>query len=312
MNLRHVHRPWLAIILLVLAAAFSSGCSKNPTKTVKPVPIPQADADDIVQLVATTLSTDNGGWYCLIKAMSETLSVAPPVLPLTAGGGDRWSVPLSHPVGIRSDFSLTKGRVTYLLQSGWIKGDGTVVAKRDTASRDLAALVSADGGVFSDLNGIEGPATYGCHSYALNSPIDSTFFATNLAAADPDTVEFSGFLDDSIFASVRCPLNTGDHRLWYHQNFVDYTLRIPKSKLVSAPYPVGTTSEIHWNIEAFALHGGGSVGRNDFGFSDLVEARMTFDGTATAKMELSDISSDPSWAYRYSVNINTGQIARLP
>ena len=308
MNLRHAYRPWLAIILLVLAAMLSAGCSKSPTKVLKATPIPQADADDIVQLVATTLSSDNGGWYCLVKAFSESLSIAPPVLPLTAGG-ERWSVPLSQGIGIRNDFAITKAQVTYLMQAAWIRGDGTKTAARDTASRDMESLVSADGGRFEGVNGIE-LGTYGCHSYALNSTIDSTFFATNLAVSDPDTIEFSGFLDDSCFAIVHSTFMPGaSGRYWYHQNFADYTLRIPKTQLVSSPYPVGALSEIHWNIEAYGLS---TPGRQDFGFGELIEARMTFDGTPIGRLELADVSGDPSWSYRYTVNINTGQIARLP
>ena len=170
--------------------------------------------------------------------------------------------------------------------------------------------MSADGGVFNvgdSLSGLVG--TYGCHSYALNSTIDSTFFATNLAASDPDTIEFSGFLDDSCFALVRSSITHGSSRLWYHQNFADFTLRIPKTRLVTSPYPVGSTSEIHWNIEAYGL---ATPGRQDFGFGELIEARMTFDGTPVGRLELADVSSDPSWSYRYTVNLNTGQIARLP
>lgn len=308
MNLRHAYRPWLAIIALILATSLFTGCSKSPQKPIAVKPIPQADADDIVQLVATTLSADNGGWYCLVKAFAESLSTAPPVLPVTAGGGERWSVPLSQRMGIRNDFAVTKAQVTYLLQAGWIRGDGTKTASRDTASRDLESLVSADGGRF-EANGLE-LGTYGCHSYALNSTIDSTFFATNLAISDPDTIEFSGFLDDSCFALVHSTFIPGaPGRMWYHSNFADYTLRIPKTALVSSPYPVGTLSEIHWNIEAYGL---ATPGRQDFGFGELIEARMTFDGTPIGRLELADVSGDPSWSYRYTVNINTGQIARLP
>ena len=308
MNLRHAYRPWLAIVLLIMVASLSAGCSKSPTKPVPVLPIPQADADDIAQLVATTLSADNGGWYCLIKSYAESLSVPAPAPTLTSTG-ERWSVPLSSGNRIRNDFSLTKGRVTYLLQAGWIRGDGSKTTVRDTASRDLEALVSADAGEFRNVNGIQ-LGTYGCHTYTLDSPNDSTFFAGNLAASDPDTVEFSGFLDDSSFALVNSTIRAGSARLWYLKNFVDYTLRIPKSKLVSSPYPVGDISEIHWNIEAYGLNA--SQSRTDFGFGELVEARITFNGTANAVLLLADVTTEPTWFYRYSINLNTGQIARLP
>ena len=86
MNLRHAYRPWLAIVLLIMVASLSTGCSKSPAKPVPVLPIPQADADDIAQLVATTLSADNGGWYCLIKSYAESLSVPAPAPALTSTG----------------------------------------------------------------------------------------------------------------------------------------------------------------------------------------------------------------------------------
>ena len=309
MNLRHAYRPWLAIILLVLAATLSAGCRQSPQKPIAVKPIPQADADDIVQLVATTLSADNGGWYFVIKTFAESLSITPPVLPATAGGGERWSVPLAQGLGVQNDFSLSKAQITYNIKAGWIHGDGTFFTARDTATRDLEAQVAADAGVFVAANGLDG--TYGCHPYRLNTSsfFDSTFFATNLAADDSNFVEFSGFLEDSCFALVHSTITPGSARLWYHVNFADWTLRIPKTNLVSAPYPVGPVSEIHWNIEAYGL---ATPTRTDFGFAELVEARMTFNGTPIANMELADVTGAPAWSYRYTVNINTGQIARLP
>ena len=68
MIVRHARRFRLAFVLLLAMCA--AACSSNRRLTgVDPTPIPHADADDIVQLIATTLSTDNGGWYCAVKAI---------------------------------------------------------------------------------------------------------------------------------------------------------------------------------------------------------------------------------------------------
>ena len=309
MILRHARPFRLAFVLLALLAVSAASCSSKG-KVVKPVTtsIAQADADDIVQLLATTLASDHGGWYCTVKAVCETLAVPAPVRLTSAGGGAR-AVQVSARSGNLGSFSFERGGVTYLMQNGWVRADGSVTGERDTSSRSLMTLISVDDGAFNNINGING--TYGLHTYALNSPIDSTFLVSNISAVSPDTLEFSGFLDDSSFSTVQSSVRTPTPaaRLWYHTNFVDYTLRILKSRLLSAPYPVGSDSEIHWTIQAYAMRG--TPDRTDFAYDYLIQGRMNFDGSAEGVLTLSELAAAPSWSYVYKVNLNTGQIARL-
>jgi hypothetical protein len=98
-------------------------------------------------------------------------------------------------------------------------------------------------------------------------------------------------------------------RNWYHLNTVDWTIRIPKTKLTSAPYPQAFDSEVNWIIEARGLNADGN--RDNFAFDEIVEARMIFDGSPDAFLVLANVTLDPDWAYHYKVNINTGKITRM-
>ncbi len=309
MNLRHACRPWPALALPLLAVALLAGCSKSTAPTPKTPPIPHADADDIVQVIATTMSANNGGWYATIKQLADSLSVPAP--NLVAGGRNPYfSVPMTARLGLMNNFQMTYQTatcyMTYNFQAGWLNAAGVPSAHRDTSTHELQALVGLDGGIFASANGLIG--TYGCHTYTVTSPTDSTYYATNLGIADQDTVEFSGFLDDSCFASVHSTITTSSSRWWFHDNFVEYTIRIPKPQLVSNPYPAAYQSEVVWTIEAKWLK---SQDRNSWYADDIVEARMVFNGTSTATLTLADVIDAPDWTYLYRVDINTGVITRL-
>ena len=309
MNLQNVLRSRLALVLLVLAFALTAGCSKSPTKVeIKPKPIPHADADDIVQILGTTISADNGGWYFTIKAFCDSLSVPAPNV-IANGAGRAWAMPLSARPGIRNNFSITRAGVTYNFQVGY-GNDSTVTSTRDTSSIDLLALVGADGGSFASQNGLV-ESTYGCHTYTTTSPSDSFFAVANIQAGASDTLEFTGSFYDSSFALVHSSIAPSSDRLWFlcgdTPNLFEYTLRILKSRLSSAPYPINDQSQVTWLIEAKGLN---SRARNNWSLDHLVEARMTFDGTADATLRLGDVFPDPNWQYVYKVNLNTGVFTR--
>jgi hypothetical protein len=301
MKLLRTHRSWLASLLIV-SATLLVGCSKEPPKVGPPPPIPHEDADDIVQALATTMSADNGGWYFTVKAFCESLSVPPPIITVVAGGPG-WSVPLGARYGTQTDYSLTRAGITYQFQTGYIRGDGSVTALRDTASQELAAHVLGLG-TFAAANGITG--NYGFITYQVNSPNDSTYSITGLQS---DTLEFSGIADDSLYGVVHSTITPNNGRNWYHLNTVDWNLRIPKSELLTAPYPRGIDSEVNWIIEAMGLNANGD--RDAFSFDDIIEARMVFDGSPDAVLTLANVTIDPDWAYYYKVNLNTGKIERL-
>src|SRR5437773_3310345 len=125
MKLPHPRRSWPALVLLVTAAMMPVGCSKSPTKPQPPQPIPHADADDIAQVLATTMSADNGGWYYTIKVMAESLSKPAPNLMAGTASLSRWDLPLTTRFRTLNDYTISlNDKIKYDFQTGYIRGDG--------------------------------------------------------------------------------------------------------------------------------------------------------------------------------------------
>ena len=260
MKLPHVLRSLFAVALLLAAAFLASGCSKSPAKPKPPAPPPHADVDDIAQMIATTFSADNGGWYFLVKTLADSL--APPAPNLATGRiSPYWAVPMSSRIGVRNNWSATKAGITYNVVVGYWRADtlGTVTSTRDTASDHLEANVVVSGGVFANANGLNGD--YGYYHADPDAPSDSSFAVFNLQTTAPDTLVFSGSADDSCFANIVSTITPNPPgRLWYHQNFFDFELHLLKSTLLTNPYPV--EGSVDWVVEAYPL---GSPRRFQFG-----------------------------------------------
>ncbi len=284
-----------AAALLALAALAGSGCGgKSKQKQgVEPPFITHTDADDIVQTIATTVSANNGGWYCTIKAMAESLAVDPlhPVPPSPTGAGDS------------TVFNVAQAGVTYQFTRYFFHGDQSFYATRDTATDHLEANVSADNGTFTNVNGISG-------TYGLNC--DSFLFVVYNLHAVYDTLDFSMLADDSVYAIVRSTITPDSARAWYHSgNAFDFepSIQLLKSTLTTTPYPVG--GEVDWFvIDAAALK---SSSRLDVAYDDFAEGVMTFPhpGTSVAHFRLIDTTPDPNYNYDYTIDLDTGEIHRL-
>src|SRR5262249_33258471 len=154
----------------------------------------------------------------------------------------------------------------------------------------------------ANANGVTG--TYGHHS--------DSFSIYNVKAAY-DTLEFSDIVDDSVYAIVRSTITPTDSaRAWYqNDNFFDFepNLRFVKgpngSRLLSSPYP--SDGGAGYISDAKALKGSN---RLDVDYERLAEATMTFNGTSTATFHLVDIEGDASYTYIYTIDLDTGAIAR--
>lgn len=308
---RHVRRSWLALTLLILSTALLAGCSKDPSKPEEKRPIaPHYQIDDVAQVIGTTMSVDNGGWYTLVKVLCDSLSHAAPDSVPPEGALWRGSVPLSSRTGQLLDFSVPTANpgITYNLRVGYWDAGGSVHALRDTSCERLDAYVALDGGSFTIANNGLEKGTYGLHAGLTG---DSAFSVGNLRAIDPDTLVFFGSADDSCYALVHSMITVPSSGLWYFQtNFFDFEFSIPKSNLLTAPYPV--SGEINWLLEVFPLiYNGHDPARSDFNSDIFAEAQMVFDGSPDAILSIADQLLDPAYLYRYKVNLITGVITRL-
>jgi hypothetical protein len=277
----------LAAALPVLATVVAGCGKKDPTKVVPPLHISRQDSNDIVQHIAATVAADGGGWYFLVKAICDTLSH--PVLP-----GE--TPPASPP---HQMYQLTKsGTIVYNFEIVYYDTSGRAQARRDSATSRMDAIVHANNGTLN-INGVDG--TYGYHA-------DTSFVVNIKYGAPSDTIEFDNIVEDSTFANVTSQFDMNSHRLWFHEDdFFDYTLYFRRDQLTANPYPLAG-SEVSWLIDAFPM---GSPVRTDHSTEVLAEFTMTFDGTNQAIIQVFDTVADDQAAYKYKLNLDTGQLTAL-
>src|SRR5262245_57479992 len=136
------------VVALPLISVVVAGCGKkNTDHTIPPIIIARKDADDIVQHLSATMAANAGGWYRLVKALSNTLTK--PVLP-----GE--TPPASPPA---QTYSLTLGSITYNLVITYYDTLGRVQARRDSATDWMDIRLATNPGGTLNLNGVDG--TYG-------------------------------------------------------------------------------------------------------------------------------------------------------
>jgi len=310
-SVRLARRFLPVMALLAFVPAMLTGCSPKPSKVPVPPPtISQREADDIAQILATSVAADQGGWYATVKVLCESLSVAPGNL-LTNGRPS-----LAHATATEGAYSFTKAGVTWNANVAYFHLDNTSHAVRDTATDYLEAYLRADQGVFTNANGISG--TYGYWNNSTSSPADTNSWGLTVfgLGTGADTLEFSGTAEDTCFALVHSTLNTDNPKLWYMggntSNFMDFTLKIVRSTVATSPYPAAIPENyIHWVIEADNLNG--SPSRTDIYKSILTEAEMTFTGVPPGfgVLTIQDNPGDAVYTYRFKVDLTTGALVRL-
>jgi hypothetical protein len=309
-HVRLVRRLLPALVLLALVPVVLAGCSGKGKKPPPRPTIPQREADDIAQILATNLASDQGGWYATVKVLCESLAVTPHSA-LTYGRPS-----MAHATSIAGAYSFTKAGVTWNANVAYFHLDNTAYATRDTAVDYLEAYLHGDG-VFTEANGLTG--TYGFRNSSTPADTNSWGLTVFGLGSNADTLEFSGFGDDTCYALVHSSLNTDGPRLWYMggapptgANFIDFTIKVPKNALLSAPYPVDATSYISWVIEADSMNGADGASRTDVNHSILTEAEMRFTGVPPGfgLLTIEDIAGDAVYTYRYKVDLTTGAITR--
>jgi len=252
------------------------------------------------------VSADNGGWFFAFKTVAETLAVpvsalaTSPASPAFASAS-RSAAPLSVPLRAFTTSTLTMAGTTYTFRLGYAHPNLVVTPTRDATADHLEGYVSCDGGVFLHANGVDG--SYGFHSAQT---LDSTFIVFNLRTSDPDTLDFEGVAYDSSFALVHSTITPGKGRMWFFDNVMFYSIRIPKNRAATNPYPTG--GSVDWLLQASALN---SPSSNDYAYFLTPDVLMTFDGSHVATLSISDGFYAPAYLWRYSLNLDSGVVQRL-
>jgi hypothetical protein len=288
---------FVSALALALFAAW--GCSKKETPVpVVPPSISQADADDIAQQIGIMTSVDNGGWFTMLESLNAMLpGILANTQAFTGGRSRPTSATFLPRPSLLEDTTFAKAAVNYSWSIVYFHNsfmDST--GRPDTLSEVLGANVIGAGSL--NAGGVSG-------TYGLFPDFSKAVEIYNLDTSN-DTLQFSAFFDDSSYALVSSTITTGQSRLWYVQNTIDYDLTLLKSQVPASPYDL--KGIVRWDfIDASIIATPPS--RTDFASSGQAFGEMTLTGAQDATLEITDILG--AAVYRYRMNLKTGAITRL-
>lgn len=289
-----------AVLVLLALAVAVGGCGKKAKDIPEPAPdLKERDADDFAELLGATIGSNNGGWWFTIEKTCEIIDAQFPI-PIPAPGAANALRPTS-PFGTFRDTTLIQGNVQYTMEiryTNLLQQQSTIP---DTSTDQIEAEISTAYG--GSLANAHVTTTYG---FITNLDDTTNFSVINLYPI-ADTLEFSGTITDSSYALINSKLHPGEARVWYHyDNFFDFTLRIRKASLPVASVVEG---EVTWQIAARPMpdySGNRTVQVED----QLATAYLSFDGTQVARLRITDSFELVEW--RYSVDLKTGDVSKLP
>jgi len=271
-----IRTPWIPAAALAALALAAAGCgSDSPTAPASG--LTQATADDVAVQVAQTMAAGNGGTMTEMYAMAGAVPSAAP----TGGIGLRGAFGTASAL---SETTFTVGNVTYTFTRAFYDADGVELPEYGPAAVRLRVTSRAGGGIVTP----QFEATLG-HAGLTD--------VTGIAPL-ADTLEFDGAGDDTVqtrFTSLD-GLRTRYFYWLAHLAYADVRLLKDRD---SNPWPLSGTAT--WALRAERLRSG-SRADVEATFDALVV--VTFNGTQYPEVAVNG-------TYRYRMNLNTGQVARI-
>lgn len=283
---------WLAVLAIGLLVLLCGclGCGKTTKPRVDPPPLTQADADDLVQMVAMMTGSDRGGWLVDIQS---TLASMP--LPAPPARGQRFerlfaaSPEGKHRFGIMTrDTIVTVGGVQYTFHYYYTDTHG------DSADFWADSVVQIDG--TSEATGpIVADTTFNGFLRHLGDPISASSF-------EPEStlIDFTGSGDDSLFVTFT-PHFRGGKRFFSLTSYTDYDVYVQRNPATNQ-FPLQGESSIFMFADRLRT-------ANPDDVETTLEAQVTFffDGTQTPTVAISN-DIDVVAQFRYKVDLKTGLI----
>jgi hypothetical protein len=290
-----VRRCMLLIVLAALSLSLA-GCGSSGKKKTE-VGLTQAQADDLVQTLGSMAAIDNGGWLVAIQNTVIALPTDNRITPAPSTA----SVPEFLSGVLSSDSTFDRGpiaapmhwAVTYTFfdtlspsqpHTTW---DGSI-RFLDCATRAVGSLT------LHDFQGSTGSGQYGLSdTMAVDGYKDTT-----------STLHFEG---QSAVDSALVTIVTGVTPRWYYfDNLVDFSVAVAKAG--TSGYPKSGTVQVDAFVDV--LRSATYADRSGTILDAILT--ITFDGTQTPLASITANTESPTEAFRYRVNLQTGEVVRAP
>lgn len=291
-------RRLTALCMAAMIAVFAAGCGgkDGPTQPIIPE-LTQSEADDLVQQFAMMMASDHGGWMTDLLSTRDALPAGgPPVGPAKSLSRRLLLMPASAGRGFETnrDTSFAVGWMNYNINYLY-----TDTLSQDSIGTYNPAVVSVD--AISLASGAIMVPGFDAFFRHIGDPITVTGLE-----ADTTTLHFSAINEDSIFAAFLPVFRTSDTVYTATVSFLDYEIDMVRDP-AGNPYPIA--GEIIADIFSEILR---TPNPNDL--VNIIDGiiTMTFDGTQTPLLDITNQIDNAAPPYRYRINLTTGAITRQP
>ena len=262
----------LAAGLVALAAAVAGCGGDSPTAPG----VTQTAADDIAVQVAQTMAIGNGGTVTELFAMAAAVPAA--------GAGGSLLRGAFGTAGAAAETTFTAGNVTYSFAWTFYDAGGAELPEYGPTAARMRVTSRAAGGIVT-------PQFEAALGHAG---------LTDVTGVGPlaDTLRFDGAADDTVQASFTALDGQRGRHFYWRAHLVHDAVRLLKDREVN-PWPLSGTAT--WAVHAERLRSGD---RADVEAAYDALVVVTFNGT-----QYPEVTVDG--AFRYRMNLNSGQVARL-
>jgi hypothetical protein len=288
-------------LLLLLLLPLATGCGDDGPGDIQVPPLTQTEADDVAQLAGIATGTDQGGWLTVLEATQGGMPFAPQRFRGGLGsirGGNPDFRFASNPgpgFGALRDSIFDRANVHYVIHYLYADTAGTdSIADWNSDVREVQFSSTGSGTIQA------GADSGGFHHTAQGNGFG--LFESDAA----DTLDFIGSSNDSLFNRFAQFSSPATIRYYNTNFFTDFDFGWNRAN--NPPFPWTGTATI--SMLAERLNSLNPTDRTD----DFVDAEITitFDGTQTPLIGVTNDPNNAAPQFRYRMNLKTGVVTRFP
>ncbi len=280
----------------LLIAVLSTGCGKKSTKPNPIPPITQAQSDDLVQQAGMAASIDHGGWLVDILSTLESIPLGRSTLPAMNRRVLRSPASARPGAFAERDTLFTRASMNYSIFYFYTSTSGDSLG----AWADSVTQVDATSHATGTLTDTGFSAFYR-HD---GDPVTAIGFADTVG---PDTISFTGVGDDSLLASFTPAIRGGATVFYSTTGFTDFDITMLRNPATNV-FPIAGTANVFLFEDQLR-----SANPTDLTGSTLeATVTITFNGTQNATVGVTNELESDTPQFRYTLDLRTGHVQRLP